>query len=154
MDRAFVLTLVEANERLQERIREFDKRIVQSTWDFLEHSANLSMHLNKRSMGVSSWYYDHIYITTLVYKGAEQTEECAKFVKKMNLPEDTNSILMRVSDVEDTYIHNALGTSTILASGIAKITIYDKDGFDIMYQIIEHCANMGRPIPIRSPKAT
>jgi hypothetical protein len=146
MERAFVLALTQEIERLRNEHKDCDKRIIQSEWDFLEHNANLSMYLNGERVHYSSWYYDDIVITTYASEGSEHTEDCSKFATKMNLPADTRSVSMHLKNSEHPLrMSIAHGTATI-----GSVTLYDKDGFDIIWQLVNYRSDRGHPIPIES----
>jgi O-phosphoseryl-tRNA(Cys) synthetase len=141
---AVIVALTHKVERQRDINRKLDKRVVRGEWQFYEQYAILVLNLDNKTLYAGSWYYTNIRMYVRNILTLRRTKKCIKFVEELQLPEGTNIFNLHTHDAR---IYYGDGMIIINDSGIREHIMHEKDGFDIMRQLIKYCSDRGRPIP-------
>jgi hypothetical protein len=142
MDRAFVLTLLQENDRLREqneKLREQNADLSKMTVKIKTTYANDGVYstacIHEHAMG--SCFWEH-WGTILWYadRNTPVSAECTKFAEEFGVPVGTDFFNLISSRSMMTYVHDGFILQTSDAQCVAFIT--EKEGFDLIRRIRSH----------------
>jgi hypothetical protein len=133
--RAFVLTLLQDNERLREAMK------IRYEWTFDTPSGYdcLDNYLGSSKILTSYWnHHDTVLNVGCFAPSHGDSPECMKFINDFQLSTDTNYISLKCGSARLTYYG---GKFSVVGTGGTLQTL---DNFDVMRQLInKYCSNGG-----------
>jgi hypothetical protein len=136
MDRAFVLTLLQENDRLREQNEELSKMMTKIEMTYADDGVTSVARVHGLLMANCFWERQGT-VLWYAHRNTPVSAECAKFTKDMIMPDDTDYFKLTSGWSSMTYTHDGFILQTSSAVfGIAFVN--EKDGFDIMRRIRLH----------------
>lgn len=137
MERAFVLTLLQENERLQETNKKLDAKKIRVLMKPGDDATHIIVLTGDYVLSSSFWIHNHIQFQ--FDEGiAIRSEGFESFVKEFELPKHTNQITVVSGWSTMIYVHDGRGFTIQTTGDLRCGFIHEKDGFDIIRHMQQH----------------